>query len=164
MNEENQKNILIDFEPISRRVKLRTFNKTLYDILTKIDVNIRAECGGAGKCGKCQLKIQKGGKFLNRPTDSEKKLLTKGQLEKGIRLACQTKIEGKNKDEIAKKEPPQIKIYLPEELLIEDFTILTTGSGLGVELNVAIEKIFLNVEESSLERPIPDLERTILLN
>ncbi|MGV9172862.1 MAG: hypothetical protein ACOC44_07225 [Promethearchaeia archaeon] len=53
MIEENQKDILIDFEPISRRVKLRAFGKTLYDILTEIDVNIRAECGGVGKCGKC---------------------------------------------------------------------------------------------------------------
>ena len=153
--------ILIDFEPISRRVKLSSFDKTLYEILTEIDVKIRSECGGAGKCGQCQLKVQEGSRFLNNPTSSEKKFLDRSQLEKNIRLACQTKIEGKYEQVLAEKEPPQIKIYLPEKLLIEDFTILTSGSGKGVELDSAVEKILLHIEESSLEKPLADLERTL---
>ncbi|MFO8017607.1 MAG: ASKHA domain-containing protein [Promethearchaeia archaeon] len=154
-------NILIDFEPISRRVELISFDKTLYEILTEIDVKIRSECGGAGKCGQCKLKIQEGSQFLNSPTSSEKKLLDRNQLEKDIRLACQTKIKAKYEQELGEKKPPQIKIYLPEELLIEDFTILSSGSGKGIELNTAVEKILLNLEESSLEKPLADLERTL---
>ena len=154
-------NILIDFEPISRRVKLTSFENTLYDILMEIDVKIRSECGGTGKCGQCQLKIQESSKFLNDPTSSERKLLEKSQLERDIRLACQTRIEKKHEQELSEKEPPQIRIYLPEKLLIEDFTILTSGSGKGVELNSAVEKTLLDIEESSLEKPLADLERTL---
>lgn len=160
MNGKN-KEILIDFEPISRRVKFRSFDKTLYEILTEIDVKIRSECGGVGKCGKCQLKIQEGKRFLNTQTDSEKRFLNQSQLEKGIRLACQTKIERKYEQKLLQKEAPQIKVYLPEKLMVEDFTILTSGTGKGVKLKPSVEKISLTVESPNLENPIADFERTL---
>jgi len=160
MKEEN-KDISIDFEPISRRVKIHSFDKTIYEILTEIDVKIRSECGGVGTCGKCQLKIQEGAEFLKGPTDSEKKHLNQEQLDKDFRLACQTRLEKEHKAQLIRTEAPQLKIYLPENLLIEDFMILTSGIGKGVQLNPAVEKIFLAIEDPSLENPIADLERTL---
>jgi len=44
-------------------------------------------CGGHGKCGKCKV-VAKG--ELSEPTEAEKKLLTKGEREEGVRLACLT--------------------------------------------------------------------------
>lgn len=156
------KDIIIDFEPISRRVTLNSsLDRTLYDILTDIDLKIRSECGGLGTCGKCQLKIQQGKEFLNKLSDPGKKFLSKSQIEEGYRLACQTKINRKLKQEIRQKKPPQIKIYLPESLLIEDFTILTSGIGKGVDLNPAVKKILLDIEKPSLKDPKADLERVL---
>ena len=48
-------------------------------------------CGGHGKCGKCRV-ICRGA--LSAPTDREKAVLTKEELLSGVRLACQTYIEG----------------------------------------------------------------------
>jgi len=44
--------IIIDFEPISRRVYLQE-DKTLYEILTNLNIPIQTICGGSGTCGKC---------------------------------------------------------------------------------------------------------------
>ncbi|TFF88278.1 MAG: DUF4445 domain-containing protein, partial [Promethearchaeota archaeon] len=156
------KDIIIDFEPISRRVTLNSsLDRTLYDILTDIEVKIRSECGGVGTCGKCQLKIQQGKQYLNKLSDSEKQLLSKNQIENDFRLACQTKINKQLQQEILHERPPQIKIYLPESLLIEDFTILTSGIGKGVDLKPAVKKILLDIGKPSLENPVADLERVL---
>ena len=59
---DNEK-IIIDFEPISRRVYLFE-DKSIYEILIKIGIPIRSLCGGSGKCGKCKILFQKGQKYL----------------------------------------------------------------------------------------------------
>ncbi|MBD3215738.1 MAG: DUF4445 domain-containing protein [Candidatus Lokiarchaeota archaeon] len=155
------KNIIIDFEPISRRVTINSLDKSLYDILTEIDVKIRSECGGAGSCGKCVLKVQNGIDFLNEPTEADHKFLSEDQIKDGFRLACQTKLNKNIRKELLEKKPPQISVYLSENTLIEDFTILTSGIGKGVTLNPTIKKFLLNVKKPNLETPIADLERVL---
>ncbi|MBP3375503.1 MAG: DUF4445 domain-containing protein [Clostridia bacterium] len=60
------------------------------DLLSEI---IRGEkpCGGHGRCGKCRV-VAKG--FLSAPSESELKLLTRGETERGVRLACLTRALG----------------------------------------------------------------------
>ena len=60
------------------------------DLLSEI---IRGEkpCGGHGRCGKCRV-VAKG--FLSAPSESELKLLTRGEIECGVRLACLTRALG----------------------------------------------------------------------
>ena len=48
-------------------------------------------CGGHGKCGKCRV-LAKG--TLSSPSEAERELLTKEELESGIRLSCCTIAEG----------------------------------------------------------------------
>ncbi|MHA1702664.1 MAG: 2Fe-2S iron-sulfur cluster-binding protein, partial [Promethearchaeota archaeon] len=55
----HNKNIVIDFEPISRRIYYSD-NETIYHTLTKSGIRIKSLCGGKGTCGKCKLLIQKG--------------------------------------------------------------------------------------------------------
>jgi uncharacterized 2Fe-2S/4Fe-4S cluster protein (DUF4445 family) len=50
---------------------------------------IETPCGGAGKCGKCAVRIVSG---VSEPSVSDKKLLPANKLNKGYRLACQTYI------------------------------------------------------------------------
>ncbi|MFW9930825.1 MAG: ASKHA domain-containing protein [Candidatus Thorarchaeota archaeon] len=155
----NDNHIIIDFEPISRRVAMEDLGKNLYQILTDIDIKIRSECGGLGTCGKCQCIIQKGSQFLNQPTKSEIKFLRESMISEGWRLACQTCINRNLSNEIMTKESLQIKIYLPEKLLIEDFKILTAGLDKGVNFNPAIKKVYVELEKPSLTNPIADMER-----
>lgn len=158
--ESNSSRIIIDFEPISRRLFLADDN-TLYEILKQLNVLIRTICGGAGTCGKCKLLIQKGKEYLSSPSIAEKKLLTIEELENGWRLACQTKIDQKNIQLLNKLDPPQFRIFLPAELLLEDFKILTTGIKRRIQLNPNIRKIYVEVKKPSLEEPFPDFERIL---
>jgi ferredoxin len=48
-------------------------------------VNIRSECGGEGTCGKCVVRVQ--GDALPPLTDTERELLSPGQLAENWRLA-----------------------------------------------------------------------------
>ena len=59
--------------------------------LIKEAEGISMPCGGHGKCGKCKVYV-KGN--VNPLTENEKRLLTEGEIEKGIRLACNLIAEG----------------------------------------------------------------------
>ena len=153
-------NIIIDFEPISRRILLSS-NKPIYDILSEINVPIRSVCGGLGTCGKCKVLIQKGKEFFIPPTSAEKKSIDQSELEYGWRLACQAKIDTKKLHLLEKTESLKIRIFLPNELLLEDFKILTGGIGKGVKRFPAIKKYYLSLDKPSLEDPQADFERII---
>ena len=154
------KNIIVDFEPISRRVIL-TSDKPIYDLLSELSVPIRSICGGSGTCGKCKVLIQSGKEFFILPTSAEKKFIDKSDLEYGWRLACQVKIDTKKLQLLEKTELPEFRIFLPNELLLEDFKILTSGMGKGVNLLPAIKKYYLILDKPSLKDPQADFERII---
>ncbi|MFX1590561.1 MAG: 2Fe-2S iron-sulfur cluster-binding protein, partial [Promethearchaeota archaeon] len=89
--ENNNINIILDLEPISRRFYFPK-EKTIYHVLIDSSIQIRTLCGGVGNCGKCKLQIKKGKEILNSPSQSEIEMLNKTELTEGWRLACQTKI------------------------------------------------------------------------
>ena len=155
-----KKNIIVDFEPISRRVYLSP-GESLYEMLTKAGIQIRSLCGGKGSCGKCKVIVQKGSEYLNDLTDSELDHLDKKEIEKKIRLACQAKVNKSFIPDLENSHAPQLIIYLPDDLLFEDFKILTSGLDKGVEINPAIEKLFIKSKLPSLKEPIADMERTL---
>lgn len=157
---DNTKRILVDFEPISRRVALEV-DKTIYELLTKLGVQIRSLCGGKGTCGKCKILIQDNTEHLIHPSESEIKLVGKEEIEKGWRLACQTRVKEDSLPSLAKKKQPQFRIFLPDELLLEDFKILTEGVFRKVELNPTIKKIYAEVKKPTLEEPFSDFDRII---
>ncbi|MFC1964981.1 ASKHA domain-containing protein [Chloroflexota bacterium] len=64
--------------------------ETIWEALQKTDVELAGECGGLGKCGKCKLKVLS---EIEKPSDEEKRLLDKEELEQGIRLACRTRVD-----------------------------------------------------------------------
>jgi uncharacterized 2Fe-2S/4Fe-4S cluster protein (DUF4445 family) len=151
---------IIDFEPISRRVLIYT-KQNLYQTLTNSGIRINSLCGGQGKCGKCKIIIQQGFNFLNPATNTEKASLTQEEINQNYRLACQC-IVGENPTEHLEEDIlPQVKIFLPQDLLIENFKILTSGVNKGVNLNPAIIKKFIKVRKPDLTEPIADLERII---
>jgi uncharacterized 2Fe-2S/4Fe-4S cluster protein (DUF4445 family) len=158
--EIESKNIIIDFEPISRRVYFSNDN-SFYEILSELNIPIRSICGGSGTCGKCKILVQTGNKYLNPPTIAEKKAINKSELENGWRLACETKINKNHIPQLEKIKPPQFRIFLPNELLLEDFNILTTGLSKRVKFQPAIQKIYVEGKKPSLKEPDPDFERIL---
>lgn len=51
-------------------------------------IDLDSLCGGRGKCGKCLIRVVQG--KATEPTPSEIEILQKPEVEKGVRLACQT--------------------------------------------------------------------------
>ncbi|MFX1375605.1 MAG: ASKHA domain-containing protein [Promethearchaeota archaeon] len=158
--ELNNKNIIIDFEPISRRVLLSSI-KPLYELIIELSISIRSICGGLGTCGKCRLLIQKGKQFFIQPTSVEKKFINQDDLEMGWRLACQARIDEKKIQLVEEREAPQFRIFLPNELILEDFNILTGGIEKRVKLVPAIKKYFIEIDDASLKEPQADFERIV---
>ncbi|NHJ24579.1 MAG: DUF4445 domain-containing protein [Candidatus Lokiarchaeota archaeon] len=151
---------IVDFEPISRRVLIQE-KQNFYQILINSGIRITSLCGGQGKCGKCKIIIQQGFTILNPSTSIEKALLTQKEINQNYRLACQC-IIGDNPPKLVEESIiPQVKIFLPEELLIENFKILTSGVNKGVNLKPSIIKKYLNVRKPNLTEPVADLERII---
>ncbi len=156
----NNQHVIVDFEPISRRIQFVP-KKSIYETLISSGIRIRSLCGGLGTCGKCKLIIQKGNEGLNPLSSSELKLLEKEEIENNFRLACQTYLNEQKISELKKFDLPHIRIFLPDEMLVEDFKILTEGIQKKIKINPTIEKLFCIVDKPTLMSPVPDLERIL---
>jgi len=154
----SKEQILVDIEPLSRRI-LFASEKSLYEFLINNNIRIKSLCGGLGTCGKCKLLIQKGIEYVSPPSEKEYNFIINNELDKGWRLACQTSLNINKFKEIKENEQIQLRIFLPEDLLLEDFKILTYGLNKEAEINPAIKKIYTIVEKPTLDKPLPDLER-----
>ena len=154
----NNTDVIVDFEPLSRRAFIVP-NKNFYELLIKSGIAIRSLCGGLGSCGKCKVIFQKGQGFLTSPTQLELTTFSEEELKEGWRLACQTKVRNEDMATLKGKEPPHFRVFLPEEVLFEDFKILTSGLNKGVHLQPNIKKFVLQVEKAQLAKPLSDLDR-----
>lgn len=73
------------FKDSDQRIELMSERSLLYS-LQRCGVRLPSPCGGKGSCGKCKVRISDGGK--ENLTSTEKVLLKKEELDRGIRLAC----------------------------------------------------------------------------
>jgi len=80
--------IKITFLPDKKNVKVNE-GITVLEVLERAGINIGTPCGGKGICGKCKVLINKG---ITAAILIEKELLPEEEIEKGFRLACQTKL------------------------------------------------------------------------
>lgn len=82
----NASGIPVEVKTLGGSYSLMVYEKeSILDALMKKDASYSAVCGGAGRCGKCKIKLLKG----NLPvTESDKQHLTDSELEEGLRLAC----------------------------------------------------------------------------
>jgi uncharacterized 2Fe-2S/4Fe-4S cluster protein (DUF4445 family) len=82
----------IKFEPAGLKVPVDG-NKTLQEMGVDHSIEIRADCGGMGICGKCRVLVHPKVNFT-LPTQAELDVLTPDQMADGSRLACQARAIG----------------------------------------------------------------------
>lgn len=75
---------------------------TVWEAASRAGVRIRAECGGKGLCGKCRVRVR-AAKGVSAPDATEQELLSREELQAGMRLACQCRIE----DSLEVEVPPE---------------------------------------------------------
>jgi len=83
----------ITFEPAGLNVALNE-DQTLQTLGAAHSIDIRADCGGMGICGKCRVLVHPKANFSS-PTQAELDVLTPDQMADGSRLACQARATGK---------------------------------------------------------------------
>ena len=137
--------VTVTFEPEGKKVKV-PISSTIFYAIKEAGLNIRSECGGKGICGKCRV-IIKDSEAVNRVTDTEKRHLSRSEINLGYRLACQTMIL---KD---------IVVMIPEESRIDVRKIVATGLERRVKVDPSIKKLHLKLSRPTLEDNRPDFER-----
>ncbi|MFW9795243.1 MAG: ASKHA domain-containing protein, partial [Candidatus Thorarchaeota archaeon] len=78
---------IVVFEPSGLRI-IADETTTILDAARRLGLYLPSECGGNGTCGKCLVSLEP----ASHPSESDKKFISKSDIEKGIRLACQHKI------------------------------------------------------------------------
>jgi len=141
------KNVEITFEPVSRKIQVQA-GTTVLQAANEAGINITAECGGKGICGKCKVIVRKP-EDLSGLTESEKRLLSTSEITQGYRLACQAKVLGNT------------TITLPPESYLGARRIQATGLERFLKLQPAVTKVHVKMPEPTLTDVRPDYERLV---
>jgi uncharacterized 2Fe-2S/4Fe-4S cluster protein (DUF4445 family) len=131
----------IDFEPVGRRGAC-SGEQSLLDSARQLNVDLVSICGGIGNCERCKVQVIAG--QVTGPTLEEQASISKGELEQGFRLACQT------------LPLSDVKLHVPPESL----TAPQRTQVEGLEVDVAPEPAVLGLDAHlsipTLNSPIPD--------
>ena len=114
-------------------------NELLADKIQESGIYLSSYCNKRGLCGKCFVEIVDG--RLSPPTKKEDFLLKQKKLSKNHRLACLYKIKG------------DLKINIPQESLIQETPILTTGLQQQLLIDPAIKKYHLQLTKPKISAP-----------
>ena len=78
------------FFPQYRKTRegIALFEGTILDHAKQAGVEMASECGGMGRCGRCVVRVERGGELLNDKTAAEQD----HPLGANERLACQASV------------------------------------------------------------------------
>ena len=69
-------------------------NTSILEVALQNKVELEHFCGGCCSCSTCRVEVIEGQSYLSVPEPAERSVLGEKRLEKGSRLACQSKIRG----------------------------------------------------------------------
>ena len=131
----------IEFKPPRRTVDCPA-GATILDCCRVNRIQVASTCGGQGKCHSCKLRIDRG--RCNGPTRNEIKILSKGEIKNGWRLACQVKPAGDLSvflpGGISLSSTPAFKEYLLARI-VPDAAGKCQSEGYGVAIDLGTTKL-----------------------
>jgi len=140
-------NVTVTFEPEGSKVKA-SVGSTVLNVAKEAGISIRSECGGKGLCGKCRIIIMDKD-AVSGLTEAEKKHLSQLDIDRGYRLACQTKIF-KN-----------VVVTVPMESRLGILKVNIMGKERNVNVNPFIKKLHVVVPKPTPSDTKPDFERLV---
>ena len=118
---------------------------TVWDAFQKEELDLKGDCGGLGKCGKCKVRVLTS---IDVPSKEEEEYLDEEEVRQGIRLACRTKV---NKD---------LVIHTGEtDADAEYFQILKSGHMPRVQLDPLVSKQVVTLSPIIENGGLSDLDR-----
>ena len=141
----SDRQVRVTFQPRGRAVYVLPGTMVL-EAAARAGLTIESPCGGGGTCGKCRVQIASG---TCPPGQADRDVLSEDELAAGWRLACQTPVA---EDAV---------VLIPESSLFGAAHQILTDSdgGEAVELMPAVRKVFVDLDEPSLEDDAADLFR-----
>ena len=136
----------IDFQPLGRRGHCRA-DQSLLDCARKLGVELVSLCGGKGTCGRCKVQVLSG--KTAAPTSDEREALSPLQLEKGYRLACQT------------RPLNNCRVQIPPESLTTPQRTQVEGLEVDIRPQPAVSSYHVELNSPSLQYYEADPERLL---
>ena len=144
MSIETKKKLIVDLEPIGRRVEVDR-GTNLLDAAQKAGIDLVASCGGVGICGTCRVRVTQG--EVTAMTLTEEESLDAAQIAAGFRLACQT-------------EPlTDVRLDIPPESLTALQKMQVEGHETEIDLQPAVVAVNLRLESPHLDDLRSDIDR-----
>jgi uncharacterized 2Fe-2S/4Fe-4S cluster protein (DUF4445 family) len=135
----------IEFQPLGIRLVCGE-PLTLLDAARQAGVGLRSDCGGSGSCGKCAVQIFPSPDTYP-PTDAEKSLLTKTQLDDGLRLACVTILQS------------NLKVQVPTSSVVEGQVLQVEGSQKTIKIDPLISQQLVKLNAANINDLSSDFTR-----
>jgi uncharacterized 2Fe-2S/4Fe-4S cluster protein (DUF4445 family) len=140
----DKKIFTIEIEPIGKRIELDEPKNGLEAIIDA-GIGLKAVCGGKGTCGKCRIAILDDA--AGPPNAQELKTLTREEVSRGVRLACQQTFDR------------NIGIYIPSSSLTEEQKLQVAGDESQMQVNPVFGKYFVKIKPPSLSDMQADFSR-----
>ncbi len=127
--------IKVVFQPEGKTVQAHA-GITIAALAAQNGIKIDVPCGAVGKCGKCKVTVLEG-RGVSPADYEELELLSKEELENGVRLSCRTKITG------------EAVITVPKTSRLQTQKILDIGIQTQIRINPSVKKLYY------IEPPVP---------
>ena len=131
----------IDFEPIGRRGECAS-DQSLLDCARQLNVDIVSICGGIGNCERCKVQVVSG--KVSKLTLEEEASLTKDEIARGYRLACQA------------YPLSEIKLHIPPESLTAPQRTQVEGLEVDVTPEPLVRGMDAHLSSPTLDSPVAD--------
>ncbi|MCE5250728.1 ASKHA domain-containing protein [bacterium] len=131
------------FQPDGLRIRVPG-GTLLTEAMKAAGFSIQLACAGTGKCGKCTVEIHPD---PPEPNGFDRQHLTADELARGVRLACQTRIDR------------PMSVLISPGIRVLDGRILVDGIDRVFKLNPSIAKTYTELPEPTLEDQTADLLR-----
>ena len=137
--------IRLTFEPEGRTVFVLP-GTLLIEAAGKAGIVLETPCGGQGVCGKCRVEIARN---APEPSDADRRMLTKAELERGTRLACSVHVTR------------ELCVHVPISMRFFEHKILTDGRGRAVTLHPTVTKQHVKLPPPALNDQRADADRLL---
>jgi uncharacterized 2Fe-2S/4Fe-4S cluster protein (DUF4445 family) len=137
--------VKVVFEPEGRSVFVLP-GTPLIEAAGRAGIVLETPCGGRGTCGKCKVEITRN---APEPGDADRRHLSREELKRGMRLACQTRVQA------------EMYVHVPVATRFFEHKILTNGKGRAVPLHPTVTKHFVDLPPPELGDQRADEDRLL---
>ena len=140
--------IRVAFEPLAVSCMVPE-GQTIMAAAASQKIDLRSDCGGRGKCGKCGVQVSPAA-HVTAAADNEARLLPEEARERGIRLACQARITGplsvsiiESDPDLSEPEGKHIVGAVPAGEHLHSLAYRSAGGSLGLAVDIGTTTVAL---------------------